>query len=264
MTSNIESYPFSESPGKEIGRGYTSIVKELGPDWVIKEFNPLKPDGTPKDKEAFEKSQNPSHIQDLQETQRILSQDSIYGSKILPTYWVLRDDQNGKEKYITIQKRFKGETLEALRDQKRFTKFFNENRDLREQMLELMWGSKKALVEMGICDDLHVGNIALVEKDGKTRELMLFDIPNLIEFQKILYGQPPASTKVRKYILAIMETRASRLEKYEKWIDVTEEEKLALDQKFGIENGKYSNVVNNLLQMKKQQFLTLPININSL
>ena len=75
MVSNIESYPFSERPSEEIGHGFLSIAKGLGPNWVTKEFNPTKPDGTAKDKGSYERNQNPQHVKELQETQRILSQN---------------------------------------------------------------------------------------------------------------------------------------------------------------------------------------------
>lgn len=252
MPTTLPSYPFSETPGKIIGHGYSSIVRELGPDWVIKEFNPLKPDGTPKKAEEIALSQNPQHIKELQETQRILSQGIIYGSKIIPTHWVLGKDENGNEKYFTIQKRFIGETLPYLQGPKRFYSFFNEHSDLKQQMLELIWGSKRVLVETGVCDDLHMGNIALVDKDGNFPKLILFDVPNLIRLQKIIYGEPPASKEAKIFILDNMEKRLERLQKYEQGLDITEEEKLALDQKFEIESSKYSDIVRNLLQMKEQ------------
>lgn len=252
MATNLESYPSLETPGKEINRGYTSIVRELGPDWVIKEFNPNKPDGTPKNAEEIALSQNPQYIRELQESQRILSQDFIYGNKIIPTYWVLRKDANGVEKYVAIQKRFNGETLANLQGTKRFSNFFNENTELRKQMLELIWGSKRALVETGVCDDLHVGNIALVDKDGKSPKLMLFDVPNLIRLQKIVYGEPYAAKMDKIFILDNMEKRLNRLQRYEQLLGIAEEEKLNLDQKFGIETSKYLEIGRNLLKLKEQ------------
>jgi hypothetical protein len=260
MSTNIESYPFSEPPGKEINRGYVSIVKEFGPDWVIKEFNPLKPDGTPKEESSYERSQGPSHIKELQETQRILSQDFIYGNKLIPTHWVLDSDENGKEKYFALQKRFRGETIseiiqngdQSLKYNERFKKFFNENPDLRKQMLELMWGTKRALVEMGVFDDFHLGNIAIVKEEGIPPKLKIFDIQNLIRTQRVLYKEPPAPIESRRNVLNKVEKHSSRLEKYENWLGVTEEERSHLDQKFGIGDNKYSTIVKNLLLMKEQ------------
>ncbi len=260
MPSNIESYPFAERPGEEIGKGFVSKVKELGPDWVIKEFNPIKPDGSAKDGMAYERSQNLRHIRELQETQRILSQDFIYGDKMIPTYWVLGSDENGKEKYFTVQRKFSGETVQdiiekgnhSLQYNQRFTEYFNENKELRAQLLELMWGTKRALVETGVFDDFHVGNIAVIIEPDTNPKLKVFDIQNMVGVQKLLYGNSLESPEFRKHILDNVEKHASRLEKYEKWLGVTEQEKVALNRKYGIENGKYGEIINNLLQMREQ------------
>ncbi|MFA6981723.1 MAG: hypothetical protein WC243_01715 [Patescibacteria group bacterium] len=256
----IESYPFAYRPGPEIGQGYVSKVKELGPDWVVKEFNPVTPDGTPKDEGAYERSQKPRHIGELQETQRILSQDFIYGDKLIPTYWVLGSDENGNEKYSTVQKRFQGKTVHdiiingdrAMSYSKRFRTFFGENRQLREQMLELIWGTKRALIEVGVFDDFHAGNIAVVTEEGSEPKMKVFDIQNMIRSQRILYGDPPSPPEYKRHVLENVDKHAERLGKYEEWLEVTEEERAELDRRFGVVDGKYDHTVGRLLQMREQ------------
>lgn len=257
MNHKIENFPFEEEPGEELGRGYESIVRELGPDWVIKEFNPLKPDETPKHEKAYELSQSEKNIKELQETQRFLQSASIFGENIIPSYWVLGQDETGNKKYFTIQKRFNGDTLESIvesQDSKekyddRFGKFFTEHPILREQMVHLIWGSKKALVEMGVFDDFHPDNIAVVnEEDGK-QKLKIFDIQNMVKTKRLLYEDPNCPLESKQNILKNTERHATRLERFQKWLNVTEEERQALDTEFGLENNAYENSVSRLLAM---------------
>ena len=262
MLSNTESYPFTEEPGKEIGHGFESIVKEFGPDWVVKEFNPVKPDGTAKDERAYGWKQSKTNIKELQETQKILSQDIIYGDKLIPTYWVLGSDVDGKEKYFTVQKRFQGETLqniirngdESVSYSERFINYFKENIELRSQMMDLVWGSKRALVEMKVFDDFHADNIAVTVENNGEKKLKIFDIQNMLLTQNLLYNDPYCSLETKKRILYNTEKHASRLEKYERWLGVTEEERNRLDAKYGIDQNKYQEEVNNLQEMHKNLF----------
>jgi hypothetical protein len=257
MSHNIENFPFEAGPGDELGRGFESIVKELGPDWVIKEFNPLKPDGTPKHEKAYEMSQTEANIKELQETQQFLQSDLIFGENLIPIYWVLGRDEDGNKKYFTVQKRFNGDTLENIIESQdsrekydnRFDQFFVEHPELRSQMLRLIWGSKKALVEMGVFDDFHPDNIAVVdEEDGKQR-LEIFDIQNMVKTRRLLYEDPNCPLESKQNILKNTERHASRLERYQKWLNVTEEEKQVLDTEFGIETSAYENTVSRLLAM---------------
>jgi len=257
MSSNIEGFPFSEVPGTEVGRGYESIVKELGPNWVIKEFNPLRPDGTAKYEKAYENSQTQKTVGELQETQRILQQATVYGEHIMPTEWVLGQDAEGNPKYFTIQKRFAGETLkdimvpqnEAESYSARFTKFFNENPELRTQMIELLWGTKSALVETGVFPDFHLGNIALTKEIDGAESLKIFDLQNMVKNRKLLYEDTNRSLSTKLNLLGSIEKHVTRLEKYHKWLGITEDEKKLFDQKYNLENNLYENTVDRILTM---------------
>ncbi|MEK7595377.1 MAG: hypothetical protein AAB443_02165 [Patescibacteria group bacterium] len=257
MSHNIENFPFEQTPGQELGRGFESIVKELGPEWVIKEFNPLKPDGTTKHEKAYEMSQSETNIKELQATQQFLQSELIFGDNFIPTHWVLGNDKEGNKVYFTIQKRFKGDTLEKViesQDSKekydnRFDKYFEQNPELRAQMVRLIWGSKKALVEMGVFDDFHPDNIAVVNEGDNKQRLMIFDLQNMMKTKRLLYEDPNCPIESKRNILKNTERHASRIERYEEWLHITEAEKLKLNEEFKLENNAYENSVSKLLSM---------------
>ena len=260
MSPNIEGLPFAEEPGEIIGKGYQSIVKELGPDWVIKEFNPYTPDGELKRSTAYKHSQGESNIRELQESQRILQQDSIYGKSLIPVEWVLGQDEEGNKKYFTIQKRFQGETLKKslesedkdIKYETRFANFFNEHPELRTEMMKLMWGTKKAFVETGVFSDFHPDNIAITKDENGNETLKIFDVPNIVRTRKLLYLDPEAPVETQISILNSTEKHAVRLEKYEKWLGVTEEEEKLLNHEYKLEDNIYRKALSKILSTGEQ------------
>ena len=260
MSPNIEGLPFAEEPGEILGRGYQSIVKELGPDWVIKEFNPYTPDGEPKRASTYKHNQEESNIRELQESQRILQQDSLYGKSLIPVEWVLGQDDEGNKKYFMIQKRFEGETLKKslesedkdLKYETRFANFFNEHPKLRTEMMRLMWGTKKTFVETGVFSDFHPDNIAITKDENGNEILKIFDVPNIVRTRKLLYLDPEASVETQISILNSTEKHAVRLEKYEKWLGVTEEEKSSLNHEYKLENTVYEKALSKILTIGEQ------------
>lgn len=257
MTIHPESYPFAEPIGDVIGKGKESIVHELGPNWVVKEFNPLDENGELKDPKSYERSQSERYIKEYQETQRVLSQDFVFGDKLLPIQWVLGTDEKGNPKYFTLQKRIESNTLtntikngrDEIPDEefiRRFKLLSETNPVFREEMLELVWGAKRALIETGVFYDFHPGNIA-VQRDGS---LKIIDLPNMVHSANLVYSEGDKYLRAKHKILGKVEKHHDRLQDFEKWLEVTPSEREGLDNKFGTEDNKYEDVVTHLRKMR--------------
>jgi len=255
-----ESYPFAERPGNQIGNGYEVLVKELGNDWVIKEYNPLKPDGEEKSLMRYQRSQSKGEIIESRQSQNLLSSEEYYGDRLLPKYWVLGSDEHGTEKVFTVQKRFKGPDLfEAIKIKGRgqlneevFNAYFEEHPEQREQLLDLIWTSKKIFVNLGVFDDFHLQNAAVIDQEDGTSKLMVFDTQNVLGTSELLYGNTKASPKTKLAVLEGTNKHVERYKVYERLLGVTQEEIDELNRKHGFANGDYENGIQALEKLKAE------------
>jgi hypothetical protein len=255
-----ESYPFSERAGVQLGNGYEVLVKELGTDWVIKEFNPLTSEGEAKSIRSYQRSQSKGEVMENRHSQNLLSKDEYYGDRLLPKYWIIGSDEFGTEKIFTVQKKFKGtELFEAIRkggseqvNEEAFNTYFVKYPEQREQLLDLIWTSKKIFVNLGVFDDFHLQNVAVTEQDNGTEKLMVFDTQNVLGTSELLYGDSKAPLKSKLAILNDTNKHVERYQKFEQLLGISQDEMAQLNLKHGFTTEDYEKGISALDKLKAQ------------
>ncbi len=253
-------FPFAYLPSKDIetnkekviGTGWESQVKMLGPEWVIKEVNPFNSRGEERSQDMLDHLRNPERVKEIMGIQDKFGE--IFGEEhFARSYFVYGKDQNGKEGYILVQKFIPGKVLsEIIGTEYKDTQEMVEKN--REQFKDIVWGLKKSFIEFGVPLDFHPGNLI---KNEKTGNIMIMDtgIPTQ-EFRAI------SSDENSDRILNTFENayrRLERMDRYEKFLNLTKEEKTELNNKYSITDEKYKNSVKNLDEMKNEKGLEINV-----
>ncbi|RJR26826.1 hypothetical protein C4561_03540 [candidate division WWE3 bacterium] len=235
------------APGEEIGVGWESIVRELGPDWVIKEVNPFDNDGEKKPKSesrmrylrSEERAVRMSHEQ--QRLQQIFGEEHFERM-----YFIKTADEKGEEIFLMIQKRVHGANLNAYIKREDITteQFIKEN---REQLMELAWGAKKAFIEFGMPLDFHIGNMIREEATGNIK---------IVDTGEPARGLERLSGEIKPQdVMEIMERTEKRLNTMrtlEDRLELSPEEVKALNEKYDIDESEFGKRVEFLQGKKKE------------
>jgi hypothetical protein len=238
-TETDDHFPFAYLQGEFIGKGAESIVKELGPDWVIKEVNPTDKQGNARSQKTIEWFRNPDRVRELNKEQIILEQ-LIGKEHFVRSYFIYGEDQNGNEGYMMVQKRIDGKTVRDLVGSE-----YSSPREMiyqnREQLMEIVWGVKKAFIELGVPVDFHDGNMI---KETGTGRIVLVDCGFPSEENSRVFG-----TKVYEGInrtLANEYKRIDRIRYYETYLKLSEEEKQKLDTKHEVSDEAFNSRVQRI------------------
>ena len=215
----------TEYIGKELKRGNDFIVFDAGKDWVAKRpnFENISP------KIQRELSQTEYYETLVTDTKKLTA---IFGDNYEPAIFCPATDSRN---FVLLQKRFKPEQFVAHQLLKRQLKgmeidqYIEEN---REQFSSIVFAAKKALIEFGYPVDIQPAN--LVTEDNKIifieTDCPTYRAHNLFRFKD----------KAKKEL--------ERLELYEKLLNLTEDEKRKLNSKYGIENDKFEDARNKVLE----------------
>jgi len=219
--------PFAHQPGETIGIGRESVVKELGPDWVIKEVNPLNENGEKRSEGHMEWFRSPERVKSLSREQEKL--EEIFGKDhFLRAHFVYGKDAEGKEGYMMVQKRIEGDTMRDLvGEEYSSTKEMIEQN--REEYMEIVWGAKKAFIELGVPIDFHDGNMV---KEASTGNIVLIDSGFPSEEGSFVFsgeGRRANNALTRAY------QRVDRIKEYEGFLGLGQREVEELNQKYGID-----------------------------
>ncbi|MBI2414532.1 hypothetical protein HYV31_01640 [candidate division WWE3 bacterium] len=244
---NDNEFPFSYLPSKDtetdeekiIGKGWESQVKILGHDWVLKEVNPNTSTGEPRSQEMLDFLRNPDRVKKMQSDQNKL--ETIFGKEhFARSYFVLGKDQHDKEGYMLVQKFIPGKVLGELIG----TEYVNTQEMVsknREQFMDIVWGVKKSFIEFGVPLDFHPGNVI---RSDTTGNLIIMDA-----------GFPSEEDEVIKIHLVTKRTqdafknsyeRLERISRYEKFLQLTPEEKDILDKKYNITDLDYQKRLQDI------------------
>ncbi|MFC1755778.1 hypothetical protein ACFLZK_00080 [Patescibacteria group bacterium] len=239
-----EHLPFEHKPGEKIGSGYESIVRELGPDWVIKEINPYKPSGEKKSSGEINFSRSPERIKVINKNQERL--EEIFGKEhFARTYFVKVEDKGNKDEYVMVQKRIKGTVFSEVAGIE-----FTSNKQMvessREDFKNIIWGVKKATVELGVPMDIHAGNIMREEKTGR---LVIFDSGVPSEEADLVFNSDLDRAK-RAFIRA--DRRINRIREYEGYLELTEEERKELNEKYDLNDEDFERQVEKVDEQKER------------
>lgn len=222
-----------------LGTGWESIVKRLGPDWVLKEVNRFNSEGKERSQEMIDNLRGPERIQKTMKDQNKLEQ--IFGDEhFVKNYYIYGKDLKGEEGYIVVQKLVPGKSLSSLIGTE-----YSDTRDMvsknREEIKEILWGLKKAFIEFGVPIDFHPGNLI---KNEKTGNLVIIDTGIPSDEYRVI-----TDSKVTERTVNTMEnayTRLTRMRRYEEYLHLNEEEKDSLDKKFNISDDSYRKRVEEI------------------
>jgi hypothetical protein len=221
-------------------------VTKVDDNWVIKEINPNDPQGKKRSQEFIDYLGNPKRIKDIVRDQKKIGK--IFGEEhFAKSYFRYEKDQSGKRSYIIVQRFIPGKVLSEMigTDYKNTNEMIEKN---REQFKDIVWGLKKTFIEFGVPLDFHPGNLI---KNEKTGNIVIMDtgIPSR-EFKTINSdGNPDRVFNTFKNAYE----RLDRMSRYERLLNITEEEKSDLDIKYGITDKQYNDRLENLNDMKNKK-----------
>ena len=252
MEETEASLPFKHQPGERIGSGWESLVHELGPDWVIKEINPIDEHGEEKNPGWIEEVRTPERVKAFSKEQQKL--EEIFGKERFNRVYFVEaqrqpHDEKGEVEYLMIQKRVQGEKMSEL-DGEVYRSEYEMVRDNREEYKELIWGSKKAFIELGAPIDFHEGNLV---QDKETGRVNIVDCGFPSESRKHIFqgkGERSQNALVRAY------ERLDKLHRLEGYLDLSDEEVGELNQKYGIDEESFLGSVKALDSQIEEQGLT--------
>ncbi len=232
--------------GDIIGTGWESIVTKVDDNWVIKEINPNDPQGKKRSQEAIDYLGNPKRVKDIVRDQKKIGK--IFGEEhFAKSYFRYEKDQSGKRSCIIIQRFIPGKVLSEMigTDYRNTNEMIEKN---REQFKDIIWGLKKTFIEFGVPLDFHPGNLI---KNEKTGNIVIMDtgIPSR-EFKTINSNEN--SDRVFNTFKNAYE-RLDRMIRYERLLNLTEEEKSDLNIKYGITDKQYNDRLENLNNMKNKK-----------
>lgn len=218
----------------ELPSGSMSLVHELlikGQQYVVKEPNSELAEKNP---DFFASTKTERYLENIKkdyEDYRV-----IFGDRIPETMFVRGNDKiTGEPTNYIFQKKIEGKSFESTLnslDGAQKTQFIRDN---REQLLDLLWGSKEAMLKYGCLPDFHGGNLIVDSGDGK----IYFVDPGLLRDTK--------DETERGNLIPILH-RIETVEAIENMLAVTNEEKAQLDAKIGheIDNSLYVTKINQL------------------
>lgn len=244
--------PFEHQPGEEIGSGWESVVRELGPNWVIKEVNPFDEKGKRRSKERIEGMRSLERVMSYSEEQRRL--EEIFGKEHFNRVHFVQARKNARNmekepEYLMVQKRVRGEKVSDI-DQRDYKSTHEMILDNREEFKHIVWGAKKVFAELGTSMDFHEGNMVREEGTGR---VVIVDSGFPSESAKVIYKQKNERSKdalFRAY------RRINRIKEFETYLELTEEEKVEMDEEFDLSEESYNEQLERLAEARNRLGIT--------
>lgn len=228
--------PFRTEIGEEVGSGKESIVYMLGSEYVAKEARAWFPEEIinepdPETIKACLQILHPRSEEYLKRTaQDYVQLKRIFGNMLLSSVFVRGySGKDGEPINYIVQKRVIGKMLGELGDEL----YGRKDESLRAQFLAIVWGAKKAFIEMGVPVDLGDRNVMREDSSGT---VFFIDPASPSNIKKLI------NSKNEKAVLRARLYVRQRIEAIKKWVDeldVTQEERATLDKRFGITETMY-------------------------
>jgi hypothetical protein len=242
-----KEFPFSEEINEEVlGTGWESITKRIG-DWVVKEPNPVNLKGQERSQRMMDFLRSLKRIKRVSADQEKLAQ-IINKENFAKTHYVYgKYKKNEKPNYIAVQRYIPGTALTELIG----TQYQNSQEMVannREEFKELLWGVKKAFVEIGAPIDFHPGNIIRHEN---TKNLVIIDAGIPTEEYEIIKSEE--DNKRTPNIFENIYERLQRIGRYEKYLNLSQQEEEKLNSKYNITTEQFDEKVREIdtLRIKK-------------
>ena len=257
-TSQENEFPFAYLPSKDtntgeekiIGSGWESIVKKLGPNWVIKEVNSLDLMGNPKKSEAIERARDPQSISEKVKEQSRL--EEIFSEEyFLKSHYVLGKNPQGKEEYMLVQKFIKGKTIDELisGDTREYASLGDLVLKNREQFKKIIWATKKAFLEFGAPLDFHTKNFMRNDITGK---FVLIDSGEPSQDNK-LFSNSETSINLPQEMVEGLFKRVNRINEIEEYLKLSEEERIKLDEEYNVSKEKIDEKIKQMQENLKER-----------
>jgi hypothetical protein len=254
----FDKYPLQPEVGEILSEaGSENLVRELGSDYVLKEvheWNAAHPDeevGNKPLRGSFE------HLKNLAQDYKKAS--SYLGEYLLPAYFIRGHATNTEEptNYV-VQKKVSGPTLEEIQlNTGRYQEFLADPHT-RKQLSELVWGAKKALVEMKAPLDMGLINIMYDEQASKLYQIdpgSTTELRELLDLRKVIDKYPQEEQElISQYsenALAHAQDKINTLMSLEEDLSLNVEEKRTLDSKYEIEDMVFRQTVDSYFENTK-------------
>lgn len=235
-----------------IGEGWESVVKQLGPNVVLKEVNHFDSQGNQRSQEKITSLRSVDRVEEMTLSQARL--EEIFGTEhFARASFIYSKDQNGKEGYVLVQRLINGETLANLIG----TEYSNTQEMIlknREQFMDIVWGLKKSFIEFGVPIDFHPGNLI---REDETGNLVIMDTGIPSEVYRVITDE--GATERAATALEHVYKRMERIQKYENFLHLSAEEKRYLNEKYQITDDEYKDSISNIDRIRQENGIEIEV-----
>lgn len=242
------------TPKEPFGQGCEWIVEifEGDPDLVIKTVNPFNSDGGKRTDGELSWWNGERRKQNLEKDQEAFIK--VFGDSYVPLDYQYMTGKDGERSFIALQKRVRGISVDKLIGTNEYPNeriFLTKN---REQIADMLWGAKKMFVDFGTPFDFHAGNMMQEDETGK---LLLIDVGSPTMTTRAIFEEEHATDriKVSKNLFRSYK-RLERIERYEEILNLSQEEKDVLDEKYGINPDDYFKTKKAILDRQDKLGIT--------
>lgn len=256
-----ESYPpFSEEKiGDQIGEGKENIVHSFDSDMVLKEPNieaftqrisETVTSGSEEEKaqldQLIEYFKSVEHFKTSQKDYSNLK--NIFGEMLADSMYVLGEPREGNETgHYIFQKKIEGETWQNYANrlsEDEIREFVDLHKD---EFITLIGGARKVLVETGGLMDLWEGNVIVEQSQDKER-IKIIDYGTPSEYKMVLNGELPLPKGTLKDFTSKIISMLGTLDRYTESLNLTPQEKDAMNKQFNMTEDDYVAAKNELLK----------------
>lgn len=251
-TKQSNRWPLKVLPGKTIGSGYESEVFMIGDDMVMKKVNLVNAKGEERSLEMIKYLRSPERIKEMIHTQKILL--DIFGEEHFEkTEFIYANDPDGNEGFLLFQKFIPGKVLSELigTEYKDSKEMVEKNRD---QFKDIVWGLKKAFIVFGVPIDFHPGNLI---QNKNTGEIKVIDTGIPSDEYTVVSSDKIINRTINTFEIAYR--RLERINRYERFLNLSDEEKDTLNQKYKITDADYESRIQNLDEFKIKKGLEINV-----
>lgn len=165
----------------------------------------------------------------------------IFGPYMLPTSYIhgYASDESGRTANYCVQQRIEGKDVSTYMQEH---KSVRANPKIREQLLDIVWASKKAFIELGATPDFDKGRNMFVTNN---EEVMLND-PSIFVFLSELANNNDMPFIARRFIARRISNEVKYIKGLERELDPTPEESLSRDIAFSVAEPAFKEKMDKL------------------
>jgi hypothetical protein len=174
--------------------------------------------------------------------QELTVMSEIFGPYMLPTRYIhgYASDESGRTANYCVQQRIEGRDFSTYMMEDR--KSVHENPKIREQLLDIVWASKKAFIELGATPDFDKGQNMYVTNNEK----IVLNDPSIFVFLSELANNNDMPFIARRFIAKRISNEVKYIKSLERELQPTSEESNSRDKAFFVSESAFEEKMDRL------------------